>query len=365
VDIPNIDCGLFADPKRSTIDIVQAVGRALRPAEGKQLGYVVVPVLLDSHVLSIETKRTAFDAVLIVLRALASNDERIVEYFRTVSQGRRWTGGRIPFSVDIPDGLVIDAASFVNSVEIRLWSRLAKLSWRPFSEAREFVRKLCLKNQSEWSKYCQGKLPGRDALPNDIPADPRKAYKDQGWTSMGDWLGTGAIASHIRIYRPFQEARAFVHRLKLKSRSEWGKYCKGRSPEKGILPEDIPANPNQTYLSKGWISMGDWLGTGFIAPRFRTYRSFGEARIFVRGLGLRNKSDWEKYSKGHLHEIGRLPDDIPGNPPTVYKNAGWIDWGDWLGTGRIATFRRKFRPFKEARALVHSLELKSNREWLK
>ena len=32
VDVPNIDCVLFADPKRSTIDIVQAVGRALRPA---------------------------------------------------------------------------------------------------------------------------------------------------------------------------------------------------------------------------------------------------------------------------------------------------------------------------------------------
>ncbi len=48
VDVPNIDCVLFADPKRSTIDIVQAVGRALRTYEGKQLGYVIVPVLLDN-----------------------------------------------------------------------------------------------------------------------------------------------------------------------------------------------------------------------------------------------------------------------------------------------------------------------------
>ena len=38
VDVPAIDAVLFADPKRSTIDIVQAVGRALRPADGKKMG---------------------------------------------------------------------------------------------------------------------------------------------------------------------------------------------------------------------------------------------------------------------------------------------------------------------------------------
>lgn len=39
VDVPGIDCVLFADPRRSAVDIVQAVGRALRPAPGKDFGY--------------------------------------------------------------------------------------------------------------------------------------------------------------------------------------------------------------------------------------------------------------------------------------------------------------------------------------
>lgn len=47
VDVPSIDAVLFADPKRSTIDIVQAAGRALRTSPGKKLGYIVVPVLID------------------------------------------------------------------------------------------------------------------------------------------------------------------------------------------------------------------------------------------------------------------------------------------------------------------------------
>jgi predicted helicase len=34
VDVPGIDCVLIADPRRSAVDIVQAVGRALRPAKG-------------------------------------------------------------------------------------------------------------------------------------------------------------------------------------------------------------------------------------------------------------------------------------------------------------------------------------------
>ena len=47
VDVPTIDAVLFADTKRSTVDIVQAAGRALRTAEGKKRGYIIVPVLVD------------------------------------------------------------------------------------------------------------------------------------------------------------------------------------------------------------------------------------------------------------------------------------------------------------------------------
>lgn len=66
VDIPNIDCVLFADPRKSTIDIVQAVGRALRKSDLKKLGYVIIPVLQDTDkpngdLLKSEFLRAAFD----------------------------------------------------------------------------------------------------------------------------------------------------------------------------------------------------------------------------------------------------------------------------------------------------------------
>ena len=46
--MPAVDMVVFSNPRRSRVDIVQAVGRAMRkPRDGtKTLGYVVVPVLL-------------------------------------------------------------------------------------------------------------------------------------------------------------------------------------------------------------------------------------------------------------------------------------------------------------------------------
>ena len=102
VDVPGIDCVLFADPRRSAVDIVQAVGRALRPAPNKQFGYVIVPILHDADATADEIfKSPAFKEVLTTLRALAANDDRIIEYFRGVSQGQqRKGGGSVQFDID-------------------------------------------------------------------------------------------------------------------------------------------------------------------------------------------------------------------------------------------------------------------------
>jgi hypothetical protein len=57
------------------------------------------------------------------------------------------------------------------------------------------------------------------------------------------------------------------------------------------------------------------------------------------------------------------PDDIPAKPYRTYAKDGWAGMGDWLGTGRIADRLRQHRSFKDARAFVRSLGLKSASEW--
>jgi predicted helicase len=49
VDVPAIDCVMFADPKQSRIDVVQAAGRALRPFPGKDFGYIVLPLIVSEN----------------------------------------------------------------------------------------------------------------------------------------------------------------------------------------------------------------------------------------------------------------------------------------------------------------------------
>jgi Helicase conserved C-terminal domain/Phage-integrase repeat unit len=365
VDVPDIDGVLFADPRRSAVDIVQAVGRALRPALGKQFGYVIVPVLHDADATEEDICESgAFQEVLTTLRALGANDDRIIEFFKTVSEGRQRRGG-MSVEIELDERLAqrIDVLSFTRAIELRCWDRLAKLSWRNFEEARAFARNLNLKSYIAWRAFSKGEMTRLGRLPADIPAFPNETYADRGWKGYGDWLGTGIIAPHLREYRPFHEARAFAANLKLKSSTEWQAFCKGEMPKLGRLPVNIPSNPNNTYADKGWKGMGDWLGTGTIAPHLREYRSFREARAFVRKLTLKNVPEWRTFCKSEMPGLARLPADIPVAPEQQYTDKGWIGWGDWLGTGNVSNARRQFRPFHEARMFARQLKLKSGTEW--
>ena len=368
VDVPDIDCVLFADPRKSAVDIVQAVGRALRPAPGKKMGYVIVPILHDEGAKPEDIFDTIeFKEVLTTLRALAANDDRIIEYFRAISQGKRRAGSRggsVEFEMDERLAKRIDLEQFARDIELKCWNRLAKLSWRPFEEARKYARSLGLKSMNEWWALCRGKMPNHRRLPDDIPAKPERTYANNGWQGAGDWLGTGNIANYKKKYRPFYKARAFARSLKLNSIDEWYLYCKGKYPEKGFLPTDVPVIASRTYSGVGWKSWGDWLGTGNIAPTLKKYRPFREARAFVRKLKLKSVSEWISFCKGELPQKGRLPQDIPANPSGTYANKGWKGMGDWLGTWTIAPSLRKYRPFNDARAYVHKLKLKNVSEWI-
>ena len=233
----------------------------------------------------------------------------------------------------------------------------------PFEEARAFARKLNLKSGAEWVAFCKGQMPELGLLPADIPASPVKTYAENGWNGMGDWLGTGNVATSRRKFRPFLKARAFARKLNLKSGADWVAFCKGQMPELGLLPADIPSDPGRRYADNGWEGMGDWLGTGSIANHLREYRSFEEARAFARKLNLKSGAEWRAFCKGGMPELGLLPADIPSTPGNTYADNGWNSIGDWLGTGAIANHLREYRPFEEARAFARKLNLKSGAEW--
>ena len=79
VDVPALDAVLFLQPRRSIVDVVQAVGRVMRLAPGKDYGYVILPVAVPAGVSPEEALRDnkAYQVVWQVLQALRSHDERL------------------------------------------------------------------------------------------------------------------------------------------------------------------------------------------------------------------------------------------------------------------------------------------------
>ena len=362
VDVKQIDGVLFADPKGSAVDIVQAVGRALRPHSGKKMGYVLVPIIIDSDKIEERVEQSeAYADLLTVLRALASNDERIIEYFRSIAEGIKSTKGKKDFIFTIPESLEIDSEGFAKQVELKIWDKLAKLSWRPFEEARKFANSLLLEKWDDWKKYCDGELKNIPPKPKDIPNAPQSVYHKNGWAGVGDWLGTGSIASFNRNYCDYKSAQQFVVRLNLKDYKEWRKYCKGELDGKSVIPDYIPKTPWRVYKGKGWTNIGDWLGVP-IKGRTNLF-SFKKARAFVHQLGLKNRAEWIKYCNGEIKELAPKPDAIPNAPQSTYKGKGWIGVGDWLGTGVVAAHLKEYLCFDEARAFIHKLGLMNRTEW--
>lgn len=79
VDVPTLDAVLFLSPRNSQVDVIQAVGRVMRRAEGEDFGYIILPVAVPAGMAPEraldDNKR--FQVVWQVLKALRAHDERL------------------------------------------------------------------------------------------------------------------------------------------------------------------------------------------------------------------------------------------------------------------------------------------------
>ena len=90
IDVPDLDAVLFLQPRKSQIDVVQAVGRVMRKAEGKQYGYIILPVVVPSgdDPARVLDRNDAYSHVWEVLQALRSHDERFDAYVNKLELNR-------------------------------------------------------------------------------------------------------------------------------------------------------------------------------------------------------------------------------------------------------------------------------------
>lgn len=78
VDVPALDAVMFLNPRNSVVDVVQSVGRVMRKAEGKQYGYIILPIGIPADIAPEEAlnDNQKYKVVWQVLQALRAHDDR-------------------------------------------------------------------------------------------------------------------------------------------------------------------------------------------------------------------------------------------------------------------------------------------------
>jgi predicted helicase len=96
VDVPALDGILFLHPRKSQVDVVQAVGRVMRIAPGKRMGYVILPVGVPAGMEPEEVlnNNERYKVIWQILNALRSHDERLDGTINKIGLGVD-PGGRI------------------------------------------------------------------------------------------------------------------------------------------------------------------------------------------------------------------------------------------------------------------------------
>ena len=120
--------------------------------------------------------------------------------------------------------------------------------WRPYKEAREYVRSLLFNNPREYEDW--SKTPDK---PYDIPTTPRREYKDCGWVNWTDYLGTKL---------GYEESKAAIKHLKIKTSVQYAKFAREHK-----LPRGVRQQPHKVFKKTGeWLGWPDYLGRDVPKP---------------------------------------------------------------------------------------------------
>lgn len=108
VDVPTLDAVLFLNPRRSQVDVIQAVGRVMRKAEGKEFGYIILPVAVpvgtEPEKAMDDNKR--FAVVWQVLQAIRAHDERFDS-----------TVNAIEYNENPPENIMVEVVNLAKTKE--------------------------------------------------------------------------------------------------------------------------------------------------------------------------------------------------------------------------------------------------------
>jgi superfamily II DNA or RNA helicase len=399
IDVRTLDGVAFIDPKRSEIDIAQAVGRAIRLAHGKTVGTIVIPVFIDTDEPNpgVILDDSAFKPVWDVLLALRSHDEELAQQLDDLRRilgrlpgGRRGTVQLPPkIHVDIPD---VCGVAFARAFDVRLVEQTTA-SWEFwFGLLERYIRengntlvpaksrfhghKLGAWVNEQRARYMEGTLPAeRMSRLGELDGwtwDARDTMWEEAIRHLGEYIEQNGNAIVPITYRTANGFKLGQWVSVQRTRYEKGFIDQERRERLEALPggwawnvqdylweegfrhyeEYIETHGNALvplkFASDDGYQLGAWVNTQKVKYGRGTLPPHREQR-------LRRLPGWSWNAKDSLWEEGlsRLLRYVEvhrrADVPQKYADADGYRLGSWITTQRVARKAGRLKPEREAR----------------
>ena len=141
VDIPCVNVVVFVEPRKSTIDIVQCIGRGLRKHDDIDMCYVLLPIFYDSKI-----NEYGYQQLQYILSALGATDETLVEYFvnrkKSVKKKKvKYNGNILEEYTENDDEIKFTTEVIEEKIRLKILER-AVFSWEyNLIECKKFIDK--------------------------------------------------------------------------------------------------------------------------------------------------------------------------------------------------------------------------------
>lgn len=191
-----------------------------------------------------------------------------------------------------------------------------KGKWLSFENAKEVVHTKQFRTIDEWETYCE-----KGCLSN-IPHNPNEVYKK--FISWDDWFGIK--------YFSYQDCLNWVkNNLSIVSKDEWSSII-------DHLPYSVPLAPDQFYKETDeWVNWDVFLGQYENKEWEKLYLSYDVAADWVNENLTKyrlTEKTWNDYTNNLIDGLPELPKNIPTEPHVIYKNKGWVNYFNWLGSAK-------------------------------
>lgn len=308
VDVPSLDGVAFIDPRASQVDIIQAVGRAIRLSPNKKVGTIILPVFVKSGDNAEQVlDESNFKPIWDVLNALRAHDDVLAEELDQIRVGMGKRGlrkTREQFNkivIDLPSSI---DQSFVNAIATRL-----------------------VESTTDTWDFWFG-LICRYIEQNGDSNVPQKYVTEDGFF-LGRWVQTQRLSSSsIQITRK-ERLQSLIGWHWSKPGVEWDEMLQEL---RRYVENNGNSNVPQRFISDGGLRLGRWVHLQrnsqekISASRAEKLETITDWQ-WTSPVGRRPIIEWEQmyeYLKGYLQKNGNA------NVPQRYIAQDGLKLGRWV-----------------------------------